>query len=161
MRETFTKLGVVIVFLLLQVTTNAQKRIYIASDDHTDYMWSGDEEAYDSAFVHMLDWWMDHNDATAGNALPYRSKWNCDGSYWISVYEKRRSVAQFNRLITQIQNGQITVPYSPLVATYGGVPAEAVLRGMYGIFHGKSNIAFRPFLTLERGRSKILLVWSM
>jgi len=135
MRETFTKLGVVIVFFLSQFNLNAQqKRIYVANDDHTDYMWSGDEVEYDSAFLHMLDWWLDKNDATKAlyPSQPYfQTKWNCDGSYWISVYEKRRSAAQFNRLIAQIQSGQITVPYSPLVATYGGVPAEAIFRGMY------------------------------
>jgi len=132
MRHCFTKIAGILVFILLQFNSNAQqKRIYVANDDHTDYMWSGDETDYDSAFVHMLDWWLDHNDATAVNAAPYRSKWNCDGSFWISRYEKLRSTAQFNRLIAQIQSGQITVPYSPLVATYGGVPAEAILRGMY------------------------------
>lgn len=26
------------------------KRIYLANDDHTDYMWSGDEETYKKAF---------------------------------------------------------------------------------------------------------------
>lgn len=36
---------------------NAQtsKRIYLANDDHTDYMWTGNEVQYDSAFVKMLD----------------------------------------------------------------------------------------------------------
>ncbi|GAB2831138.1 T9SS type A sorting domain-containing protein [Ferruginibacter profundus] len=136
MRETFTKIGVVIVFLLLQVTSGAQKRIYIANDDHTDYMWTGNEADYDSAFCHMLDWWIDHNDATLaaypGAANYYlQSKWNCDGSFWASIYEKYRSPAQFTRFINQIKNGQITLPYSPLISTYGGVPAEAILRGMY------------------------------
>src|SRR5882762_5483830 len=124
MRHAFTSIAIGL-FFLMQFSANAQqKRIYIANDDHTDYMWSGDEIAYDSAFLHMLDAWMDNNDATAGNAAPYQTKWNCDGSYWISVYEKRRSATQFNRLITQIKNGKITVPYTSLVSTYGGVPAE-------------------------------------
>ncbi len=152
MRHSFTRIAGVLVFILLQFNSIAQqKRIYIANDDHTDYMWSGDEKDYDSAFVHMLDWWLDHNDATAGNAAPYRSKWNCDGSFWISRYEKLRSAAQFNRLIAQIQSGQITVPYSPLVATYGGVPAEAVLRGMYyaGDLERRYNIDFDMASSME------------
>lgn len=132
MRHAISSTAIGLLFFLMQFSSIAQqKRIYIANDDHTDYMWSGDEIAYDSAFLHMLDWWMDKNDATAGNAVPYQTKWNCDGSYWISVYEKRRTATQFNRLITQIKNGKITVPYTALVSTYGGVPAEAIIRGMY------------------------------
>lgn len=132
MRHRLIRIAGFFVLLLLQFSSIAQqKRIYIATDDHTDYMWTANEVAYDSAFLHMIDAWLNNNDATNGNAASYQTKWNCDGYYWISAYEKRRSAAQFNRLISQIQSGRITVPYNALVSTYGGVPAEAVLRGMY------------------------------
>ena len=134
MREIFTKVAIVVILFLVQFTANGQKRIYVANDDHTDYMWTANEIEYDSAFLLMLDVWMDYNDFTK-NANPtnynFQSKWNCDGTFWVARYKKYRSAAQFNRLITQIQNGQITVPYSTLISTYGGVPAEAILRGMY------------------------------
>ena len=42
-----------------------QKRIYIAPDDHTDYMWSGNEEEYRQAFVEMIDYYLDLADKTA------------------------------------------------------------------------------------------------
>jgi alpha-mannosidase len=35
--------------LLAASAVAQQKRIYIAPDDHTDYMWTGDEEAYRQA----------------------------------------------------------------------------------------------------------------
>ncbi len=134
MKRGFINSGVILVLLLLQLGLSAQiKKLYISNDDHTDYMWTANEASYQTAFLEMLDWWIHYNDSTAiANTNPdYKSKWNCDGTFWVSVYEKNRSAAQFNTLINQIKNGQITVPYSPLVNTYGAMPAEAVLRGMY------------------------------
>jgi alpha-mannosidase len=138
MRKILTRTGIVLLFVFTHLHSLAQpaKRLYIANDDHTDFMWSLDSAQYVSAFVQMLDAWMDINDATAA-ANPgqpnFHSKWNCDGSYWISFFEKVRgsSDPSFTRLINQIKDGKITVPYSPLVSTYGGQPVEAVLRGMY------------------------------
>jgi alpha-mannosidase len=133
MRERFAKTGVIILLLIVvQFTTIAQKRLYIANDDHTDYMWTADSAYYQNAFLTMLDWWMDHNDATATDPNPnFRSKFTTDGSFWIRNYQKFGTAPQFNRLITQIRDGKITVPYTPLILTYGSMPAEAVLRSMY------------------------------
>lgn len=131
MKRTSTKLGVIIL-LFLQLSVNAQqKRIYISNDDHTDYMFTADSATYQAAFLTMLDSWLDINDATATNLPEFQSKWNCDGWFWVKTYQKYRTPAQFGRLITQIRQGKITVPYSPLVITYGAVPTEAVLRSMY------------------------------
>jgi alpha-mannosidase len=120
---------------VFQVTVLAQKKLYIANDDHTDFMWTIDSANYVDAFVQMLDRWMIINDSTKlANANPnFQSKWNCDGSYWLLFYEKVKgsTSADFTKLISQVKNGQITVPYSPLVCTYGAMPVEAVLRGMY------------------------------
>ncbi|WP_462254034.1 glycosyl hydrolase-related protein [Ferruginibacter sp.] len=151
MNRTSTKLGV-IVLLFLQLSVSAQqKRIYLSNDDHTDYMWAANEAGYQTAFLQMLDWWINYNETTATNPAPYRSKWNCDGSFWVSVYEKNRSAAQFNKLIDQIRSGQITVPYSPLIVTYGAVPAEAALRGMYyaGDLERRYNLDFDMAIAVE------------
>ena len=75
-----------LVALLLCVTSagtaaqGLQKRIYLAPDDHTDYMWTMDEENYRLAFLEMLDYYLNQIDATAGNPSPYQGRWNCDGS---------------------------------------------------------------------------------
>jgi len=135
MRESITKTVCIIVFFVLQLSVGAQvKRIYVSNDDHTDYVWTEDEAGYDTLIPRMLDRWIFYNDSTK-TANPTNpdlwSKWNCDGSFWVSTYKRKRSAAQFDALINQIRSGQITVPYSPLVSTYGGTPSEAVLRGMY------------------------------
>lgn len=138
MRKILSRTGNVILFILLQQALTAQpvKRLYIANDDHTDFMWTIDSANYINAFVQMLDRWMFINDSTKlaePSNYNLQNKWNCDGSYWVSFYEKVKgsNSTEFANLITQIRNGQITVPYSPLVSTYGGQPVEAVLRGMY------------------------------
>ncbi|GAB3221428.1 hypothetical protein [Spirosoma arcticum] len=91
------------------------KKIYLANDDHTDYMWTGDEETYNKAFSEMLDYYIKLNDSTA--LLPYnlQSKWNCDGSYWVYNYRETRPTAQFNKLIKQIKDGKITVPLNSMI----------------------------------------------
>ncbi len=117
----------------------AQKRIYIANDDHTDYMWTANEAEYRTAFLEMLDYYLNLADSTAGNASPYQSRWNCDGTFWVWEYERNRSAAQFQRLINRIRDGHISVPLNPLCVVLGGAPAEAVLRGMY--YPGSWNAA--------------------
>ncbi|MBC7720453.1 MAG: hypothetical protein H7068_00420 [Pedobacter sp.] len=132
---TFLPLKIVaVVSLLAIVSTNIHaqpKKIYLANDDHTDYMWSGDEETYKNAFLETLDYYIKLNDSTAN--LPYnqQSKWNCDGSFWVYIYQQNRSKAQFDKLIAQIKRGQITVPLNTLIVLLGAAPAEASLRNMY------------------------------
>jgi alpha-mannosidase len=152
MRIRFTMFAATALLILLQFTLKAQqKRLYVANDDHTDYMWTANEANYQTAILEMLDWWIAYNETTAGNQAPYQSKWNCDGSFWVSVYEKNRSATQFNKLIDQIRSGQITIPYSPLVVTYGAVPAEAALRGMYyaGDLERRFNLDFDMAIAME------------
>jgi alpha-mannosidase len=152
MTKKSTKPVVIILLLVLQFTVKAQqKRIYVSNDDHTDYMWTANEATYKTAFLDMLDWWINYNETTSTNPAPYQSKWNCDGSFWVSTYEKNRSAEQFGKLINQIKSGQITVPYSPLIVTYGAVPTEAVLRGMYyaGNLERRFNIDFDMAIAME------------
>ncbi|QHW00335.1 alpha-mannosidase [Spirosoma endbachense] len=126
-----------IVILILSLITFAfalqaqPKKIYLANDDHTDFMWTGDEETYKKAFSEMLDYYIKLNDSTAH--LPYnlQSKWNCDGSYWVYNYRETRSPEQFNKLIKQIKDGKITVPLNSMIVLLGAAPAEATLRDMY------------------------------
>jgi alpha-mannosidase len=153
-------LPLLVIILLSFVTwdANAQlKKIYIANDDHTDYMWTLNEAGYKTAFLTMLDSWIAKNTSSYGNgpnsptALDTMSKWNTDGSFWIWTYEKNRSAVQFDTLIAQVRRGQITVPYSPLIVTYGSIPAEAVLRGMYyaGDLERRKNLRFKMATSME------------
>ena len=107
------------------------KRLYLANDDHTDYMWTGNEAQYDTAFVRMLDYYMGQIDSSKNNPDDYQTRWNCDGSYWLKTYQKYRSPAQFERLIGYIKSGHISSPLNSVVSVYGGQPTEAVLRGMF------------------------------
>ncbi|MCF0069741.1 glycosyl hydrolase-related protein [Dyadobacter sp. CY261] len=109
----------------------APKRLYIANDDHTDYMWTGDEAQYDSAFVHMLDYYLDQIHSTKNEAQDYQARFNCDGSFWVKAYQKYRSPSQFDRLVRAIRSRHISVPLNSLVSTYGAQPTEAVIRGMF------------------------------
>jgi len=58
-------------------------RVYIAPDDHTDYLWTADEETYRKAFIETIDYYLDLADSTAGQPADFRSRWNCDGSFWM------------------------------------------------------------------------------
>ncbi len=107
------------------------KRIYIANDDHTDYMWTADAETYAGVFVNMLDYYLALADTTNANPAPYQSRFNPDGSFWLWTYERRKSAAEFARLMARVKDGHISAPLNALVSCYGGQPAEAALRGMY------------------------------
>ena len=118
-------------FIALFNVDAQQKKIYIAPDDHTDYMWSGDEETYRDAFLKTLDYYIKLNDSTANDPYPFQSKWNCDGSYWVYEYQKNRTQKQFAGLIDQIKSGKITVPLNTVAAVHGIAPLEVTLRDMY------------------------------
>lgn len=127
------------------------KRLYIAPDEHTDYMWTADEETYRQVFLEMLDYYLDLADATANEAPEHQSRWNCDGSFWLWTYERNRSAADFERLINRIRSGHVSAPLTALVSCYGGAPAEAVLRGMYysGQIERRYNLRFTLAVSLE------------
>jgi len=127
------------------------KRLYIANDDHTDYMWTADEATYDSAFVHMLDYYLHQIDSTRTNPDDFQARFNCDGSYWLRAYQKYRTPAQFNRLVEAVRSGHIGSPLNTLVSTYGAQPTEAVIRGMYyaGGLERKHNLRFRLAEAME------------
>ena len=140
--------------LLLSVSSllaQPVKRMYLANDDHTDYMWTGNEAQYDTVFVRMLDYYLNQIDSTQNNPTDFQARFNCDGSYWLKTYRKFRSPAQFERLIGRIRTGHISSPLNGLVSTYGGQPTEAVLRGMYyaGQLERQWNLRFRLAVCME------------
>ncbi len=94
-----------------------KKRIYIANDDHTDFMWTADADTYGNVFVEMLDWHMKLADETAANAPQYRNRFNADGSYWLWNYEQKKTRAEFDRLMQNIRQGTISAPLNTLVST--------------------------------------------
>ncbi len=128
-----------------------QKRIYIANDDHTDYMWTADADTYAKVFVDMLDWHMKLADETASNPPEYRNRFNCDGSYWLWTYEQKKTPAEFEKLIGRIKDGTISAPLNTLVSCYGGMPTEAVLRSMYysGRLERKHDLRFEMATAME------------
>ena len=118
-------------FLIAGSIWAQQKKIYLAPDNHTDYMWSDDEESSKMAFLETLDYYIRVNDSTSNDIYPYQSKWNCDGSYWVYEYQKNRNTQQFSKLINQIREGKITIPLNTLPELSGVAPLEAILRDMY------------------------------
>jgi alpha-mannosidase len=127
------------------------KQIYIAPDDHTDYFWSAGESGYQQAFLNMLDYYLTLADTTANNPSTYQSRWTCDGSFWLWIYEKNRPAADFNRLINRIKDGHISVPLNALILADGGAPTEGILRGMYypGKIERKYNLRFNLAIPME------------
>ena len=62
-----------------------------------------------------------------------------------------RSPEQFDRLISAVKSGHISVPLHALINCYGGMPTEAAIRGMYyaGQIERKYNLRFRMAGTME------------
>ena len=122
-----------------------QKRVYICPDDHTDYFWSDSDEAYRGAFQRMIDYYLNQADLTQNNPSDFRQRWHCDGSLWLWEYEKTKPAADYQRLISRLRDGTISVAMNPLVINNGGSPAEAVIRGMYypGRVERREGLRFR------------------
>jgi alpha-mannosidase len=127
------------------------KRIYIAPDDHTDLFWTADLPTYEKAFTDMLDYYLDLADQTQNELPELQSRWNCDGSYWVWVYERDKSQDEFNHLIERIRSGHVSMPLNALCICLGGAPAEAVLRGMYypGKLERRYNLRFPIAYSME------------
>ena len=128
-----------------------QKRIYLAPDDHTDYMWTADEATYQKALLTMTDYYLDRMDATANDPSQFQARWNADGSFWLRTYQQNRTDAQFQRLMNRIKDGHFSSPLNALVLVNGGTPAEAVLRGMYypGLLERKFGVRFPLAVAME------------
>ncbi len=127
------------------------KKIYIANDEHTDYMWTGNEQQYDSVFLKMLDYYLAAIDSTKSNPSDFQARFNCDGTYWLRTYEKFRSPESFTKLIAAIRSGHISCPMNTLVSTYGAQPSEAIIRGMMyaGTLSRKHEVDFSMAVSME------------
>ena len=143
----FMLLGALSVFLPGQEV----KRIYIANDDHTDYIWGTDEEGHRLAFLDMLDYYLNLADSTARLPAEFQSRFSCDGTFWLWTYEKNKTQSEFTRLISRVKSGHISVPMTALNICYGGMPAEAVLRSLYyaGQLERRFGLRFRLALAQE------------
>ncbi len=126
-------------------------RIYLANDDHTDYVWSANAETYGQVFVEMLDYHLKLTDETIGNPPPYQNRFNADGSLWLWEYERRTSPPQFARLVARIKSGHLSAPLNAAVSCYGAQPTEAVLRGMYyaGRLERRHGLRFMQAVAME------------
>ncbi len=67
----------------------------------------------------MLDYYLDLADKTQNEPDEFQSRWNCDGSFWVWVYEKKKSQAEFERLIERIRDGHISLPLNALCVCPG------------------------------------------
>lgn len=136
---------------LAMVARAEPKRIYLANDDHTDLMWTADQETYARVFVEMLDFHLKLADETAAKPPAYRNRFNCDGNFWLWNYERRKSPEEFARLIGRIKDGTISVPLNSVVSCYGGQPVEAILRGMAyaGRLERKYDLRFKLAVAME------------
>lgn len=146
--------GACLVLALLAGTTSpaaAVKRIYLANDEHTDYMWTGDDAQYRAAFLGMLDFYMAQAEATATNPPDSRGRFNLDGSLWAWEYEHNKTPAEFARLVSHLRDGTLTMPLNNAVLCYGGTPTEAVLRSMYyaGRLERRYALRFPLVLAME------------
>ena len=128
-----------------------QERIYIAPDDHTDYVWTGDEETYRQAILQMTDYYLDLTDKTANEPKDFQSRWNLDGSIWMWIWENNRDQKQIDRLVSRLRDGHFSMPLTFAVSTYGGMPTEAVLRGMYytGSVERRYGLTFPMAIAME------------
>jgi alpha-mannosidase len=151
--KSFVCFGIV---LLLNVIAAAksfsqERRIYIANDDHTDLMWTADEETYARSFVEMIDWNMGLSEQTSDLPTEFQNKFNCDGSYWLWCYEQKKTPQEMSRVIESLKKGTLSAPLNAVVSCYGGQSVEAVLRGMYypGRLERKHDLRFHLAVAME------------
>jgi alpha-mannosidase len=132
-------------------TAFAQKKIYIALDDHTDYMWTADEETYRRSFLEMIDYYLDLADKTKSNPPEWQSRFHIGGNFWVWQYERNKTPAEFQRLLAGFRSGHLSMPLNSVDQTFGAAPMEATLRGMYyaGSLERRFNLRFPLAIAME------------
>jgi alpha-mannosidase len=93
-RVAFFALAVFSLVLPVAAQLENRERIYLAPDDHTDYVWTADEEGYRKAILGMTDYYLDLADKTAAEPKDFQSRWNLDGSLWMWLWENDRDQSQ-------------------------------------------------------------------
>ena len=112
----WTLLAITAASLLSIAACGQERRLYLASDDHTDFMWTADADSYERVFVEMLDFHLKLADETRDNAPPHRHRFNADGSCWLWAYERNKSPQEFARLVVRLKDGTISAPLNTLVS---------------------------------------------
>jgi alpha-mannosidase len=130
---------------------NPQKKIYIALDDHTDYMWTADEETYRRSFLEMIDYYLELADKTKSNPPEWQSRFHIGGNFWVWQYERNKSPKEFQRLLAGFRSGHLSMPLNSVDQTFGAAPMEATLRGMYyaGSLERRFNLRFPLAIAME------------
>ena len=119
--------------------------LYLVNENHTDYGWNATTDAYDQSMLSELDYYLGQIAATAGNPPEEQARFVADCWWYLYLYEKNRTPAQFQTLINRIGDGHITVPLNPLVELYGALPTEAAIRAGYypGRIERRYGVHFR------------------
>lgn len=141
--------GLLLVPLMAQAQTS--KSIYIAPDDHTDYLWSANEAFYENYFSTGLEYYLQQMAATDSAPSDQRMRWNADGTLWLSTYEKHHTASEFSALMDRFREGRLNAPMNTLVSVHGGSPLEVVLRDMYyaGRLERRFNVKFDLAIAME------------
>ena len=138
--------------------------VYLAPDDHTDYLWSATEEAYARYFPRSLDFYLAQIDATAHRDSDFQMRWNVDGSMWMWEFERARTPAQFQRLMERVRDGHVSMPLNTTVSVHGASPLEAVVRDMYyaGRLERRYGLRFTTAVAMENQTASFGLasVWA-
>jgi alpha-mannosidase len=144
-------ISAIFVLVVLCTSMDAQKRFYIAPDDHTDYFWLADDVTYKQVFLTSIDYYLNKMDQTQANPSDTQMRWQCDGSLWMWEYERNRTPQQFERFMSRIRDGHMSVALNALVLVQGGAPAESVIRGMYypGLIERHHNVKFPMAMAME------------
>src|SRR5713101_3922745 len=146
-------------WLPLLAASAVAHKIYIANDNHTDYGWNASTTAYDAAMLGELDYYLGRIAATAGNPSAEQSRFNCDNWYYIYLYEKNRSPAEYQTLISRILDGHITAPLNPFVELHGGMPTEAAIRA--GYYPGKLERLYGTQFLLAQEMETATIPWGI
>jgi len=141
------KIPVAVLFLAMWVggaVAQPVSKVYLAPDDHTDFIWTDTESNYEGYWTSMLDYYVTQADAHLGNTEQFQSRFTTDGTYWLKTYEKKRTAPQFQHLMERVQSGHISSPMSPLTVAQGMLPAEIALRQLYyaGKLERRWNVRF-------------------
>ena len=134
-------------------------RVYLMNDNHTDYGWNDTTEHYDASMLSELDFYLDEIDRTSGNPPAEQARFNADCWWYLYLYEKNRTPAQFQRLITAMRSGHITVPLNPFVTLYGAMPTEAAIRA--GYYPGRIARQYEVSFNLAQDIENASIPWGL
>src|SRR5262249_20949707 len=112
----------------------------------------------DAAMLGELDYYLGRIAATAGNPPAEQSRFNCDNWYYVYLYEKNRSPAEYQTLISRMLDGHITAPLNPFVELYGGMPTEAAIRA--GYYPGKLERLYGTQFLLAQEMETATIPWG-